>query len=91
MRPANRCSLYPLSHFGERAGAGAEAIRLDAHLMQHADEEVGQRLVVLAVEGHVARVLEAAAGQQDRQVVAGVRRGVAHVAAVEDHGLIEQR
>ena len=83
--------LWRGSHLAEHARAAAEAIRLDAHLVQHADEEVGQRLVVLAVEGDVTGVAEAAAGEQDRQVVAGVRRGVPQVAAVEHHRLIEQR
>ena len=55
---------------GDDARAGAERLRLDAHLLQHAHEQIRERLVVLAVVSDMALVLKAAAGQQDRQIVA---------------------
>src|SRR5947209_10262800 len=70
-------AVLPRSNLAERPGAAAEAVDFEAHLAGHAQEQVRQRLVVLAVKGDVSRVLEAAARQQDRQVVVGVRRGVA--------------
>ena len=36
-------------------------------------------------------VFETAAGQDDREIVAGVRGGISEVAGVEDDGLIEER
>src|SRR5262245_31688210 len=53
-----------ISHFAKQAGAAAEAVQFEAHLLQHAHEQVGQRLVVLAVEGYMPRVLKPPARQQ---------------------------
>ena len=78
-------------HFADGPRAGAERLGFDAHLLQHAHEQVGQRVVLGAIEGDVALVLEAAAGQQDRQVVVVVRRRVAQVARIEDQRAIQQR
>lgn len=41
------------------SGGGCEMIRLDAHLLEDADEEIGERIVVTAVEGDMLPVLEA--------------------------------
>ena len=59
--------------------------------MQHGEEHIRQRIVPLAVEREVLAVAEAAAGQDRRQVEAGVRVGVAEVGAVEHHRAVEQR
>jgi hypothetical protein len=58
--------------------------------LQHGDEEVAERLVVIALEGEVLAVLEASAGEEDGEVGVVVDVGVAEVAAVEDHGAVEQ-
>src|SRR5271154_5167735 len=79
------------SNLAERAGAAAEPVHLEAQLLEHADEQVGKRLVVLAVEGTVPRVVEPAAGEDDRQIVAGGGRAVPHVAAIEYGRLLEKR
>src|SRR5262249_44647929 len=78
------------SHLADDAVAAAETVQLDAHLLHHADEQVRQWLVVLAVEGDMAGVLEPSSGQHDRQVVARVGGGVPKVAGVQHHCLIEQ-
>ena len=74
----------------DRAGAGAERVGLHAELLQHADEQLGQRRVVLDVAGDVLAVLVAAAGEQDRQVGRAVAAGVAEVAADQHLRGIEQ-
>src|SRR5262245_20894344 len=79
-----------VSYLADHSRATAESIHLDTHSLDHAHEQVRQRPVVLALEGDVPGVAEAAAGEQDRQVVARVGRGVAHIAAVEHDGLLEQ-
>jgi hypothetical protein len=67
-------SLSPdSSHLGNHAGTGAEGMGFDPHLLDHADEEVREKQVVASVVGQVALVLEAAAGQQDGEVVVVVR------------------
>lgn len=43
------------------AGAGGELVDGEAHALQHAQVEIGQRVVLLIVERKVARVFEAAA------------------------------
>ena len=60
-------------------------------MIQHGDVEVGERRVVVVVKTDVATVLEAAAGEEDREVAGVVRVRVAEVAAEEDRGLIQQR
>ena len=71
---ANRTAPSP-RHFqpGQRAGAAAELVRLDAQALQHRHVEVAQRRRLCRVEGQVLAVLEAAAGEQDRQVLHRVR------------------
>ena len=76
-------------HVRQHAGAGAELVGLDARLLQHPHEQVREQHVVLAVVGQVALVLEAAAGQEDRQVRVVVRRRVAEVAQEQDRRSVE--
>ena len=73
------------------SGGGGEAVGFDAELLEHGDVEVRQRVVALGVEGEVLAVPEAAAGEDDGQVGGDVAVGVAHVAAVEDHGAVDER
>src|SRR5262245_49229094 len=87
-RPANgqfmtRLPSPGLFQAGQRARASAELVRLDAQPLQHADEEVAQGRVLL-VESEVLAVLEAAAGEQDGEVLDGVAAAVAEVAAQEN-------
>ena len=53
---SRRVSAFPntCSDLADDARAGAERLRLDAHLVQHPDEQVRQQRVVLAVERDVA-------------------------------------
>ena len=69
----------PASESGHDVGdllprAGSERPRLDSHLVHHADEQIRQQRVVPAIVAEVASVAEAAAGEEDRQVVVVVRR-----------------
>ena len=58
------------------AGGGGEAVGFDAELLEHGDVEVRQRVVALGVEGEVLAVPEAAAGEDDGEVVGDVAVGV---------------
>src|SRR4051794_5794600 len=82
--------LGSVFHAGERAGAGAEPVGFDAQAVEHREVEVAQRRRVVGVEGQMLAVLEASAGEEDRQVFGVVVAGVAEVAAEEDHGPVEQ-
>src|SRR4051794_98051 len=62
--------------------AGGKLVRLDSQALEHGDEEVGERVIVLLVEGEVLAVPEAAAGQEHGQVDVGVRVGAAHARPV---------
>ncbi len=62
--------------FPQRPGSGRKQIGLNSHPLEHRDEQSGQRLVVLFVEGEVARVTESAATQS---------------AAKEHHCLVDER
>src|SRR5262249_43207053 len=68
-------------HFQPWQGAGAAAalVHLQSEALEHRDKEVAQRRVALRVEGEVPAVLEAAPGEQHRQVLDAVRAGVAQV------------
>ena len=61
------------------------------HVLQHAEVKIGQRNVVVLVECEVLAVAEAAASEDDRQVFVVVDVRIAHVAAIEHHGAIQQR
>ena len=52
----------------ERSLTGRELIGFNAEALEHRDEEVGQWVVVLLVEGEVLSVLEAAAREQGGEV-----------------------
>src|SRR4051812_47499549 len=83
-----RGSLFPCIRFSrspdrfqslQRRRARAELLRLDAQPLQHADVEVAQGRRVLGVEAQVLPVPEAAAGEQDGEVLDGVAAPVAQV------------
>src|SRR5215475_13763051 len=74
-----------------RAGAGSESVRFNAEPLQHADEEVRQRIVALAVESEVLALFEAAAGEESGKVRGDVRVRIAEVRAVQRHRAVEQR
>ena len=78
------------SHVIHHLSAAAEGVGFDADLVQQADVEVAERSVVFAVFEDVASVLEAAAGEDHGEVLAGVRRGVAEVAHVENRRVVEE-
>ena len=64
-RPARRSRQFQSAH---RSAAGRELVGLDPQPLEHRDEQVRQRIVVLGVERQVLAVPEPAAGQQHRQV-----------------------
>ena len=74
-----------------RSRAAGELVGLDPLTLEHRDEEVGQRVIVLLVEGEVLAVFPASAGEEDGEVLVVVVVAVAEVAAVEDLRVIEQR
>ena len=74
----------------QSSGAAAERFYFQAEVLKHRDEEVAERLVVIAAEGQVLAMLEAATGQQDGQVRIVVSIRVPHVAAEQDHRAVKQ-
>ena len=53
-------------------------------------KQIGKWLVVFLVVGDVPRVFETASRKNDRQIIAGVRRGVTQIAAVKNRRPIQQ-
>ena len=68
---------------------GSEGVSFDSKVLQHGHEQIAERLVVLAVEGEVLAVAEAAAGQQDGKIGGVVDVCVPEIAAVENHGVVQ--
>src|SRR5262245_63040628 len=75
---------------GQCPRARTKLVRFYPHALEHADIEVAKRRSALGVESQVVPVLESAAGQQHRQVLARVVAGVAEIAAEKNHCVIEQ-
>jgi len=73
---------------GHGTGGGGEAISFDSHLLERAYEEVGEWVVVLAIEGEVLAVFETAACEEDRHVVGRVLAGIAEIATVDNRRLV---
>src|SRR5262245_34039014 len=76
----------------QRASAVAERLLLHTHLGEHGDEQVGHRRVVLVLQVPSALHLPSRAADDEvrqREMIVGV--AVAHVAAVEEQRVIEQR
>ena len=55
-----------------------------------ADKEIAERSVVVALEDNMLTVPEPSTGKQNGQVRIVVNVGIAHAAAVEHHGAIQQ-
>src|ERR1051326_6500808 len=75
----------------QRAGARPELVRLDPEALQHRDIEITQRRRLGGIERQVLAVLEATAGDEDRQVARRVRAARPKIAAEEDHGAVQER
>ena len=70
--------------------AAGKGVRVDSHLLEHREIKAAEGLVVSWIEGEVLAMLEFAAGKEDGEVVTVVYVGIAHIAAVQNHGGVEQ-
>src|SRR5262249_38221304 len=77
----------------QRSRAHREAIGFDAEPLEQREVEIAQRDAFPRLRriGLVLTVLEAAAGEDDRQVGVDVRIPVADAAAMEDHRAVQER
>ena len=92
LRSALRSALLGSQISWIRAGAVAERVDFDVDLVEQRHEQVRLRRVLGAHDVLAALQLAAAAADHDvRQRVVIVRVAVAHVAAVEQHRVIQQR
>src|SRR5678816_982390 len=87
--PGNRL----LQQLGERPGAVALLFLIDPVQLQHADEQIARRdrLALVREMAVSAQSQILAADQEVRHIVMLVLVGVAHVRAVHDDGVVEQR
>ena len=87
--PLNLCHFQTT----ESTSRSRKLVGVDTQAVQHREQQVRQRVITLKslVEGQVLAVLEAAAGEHDRLVEAGVLVGVTEVRTIENHRAIEQR
>ena len=75
---------------GQATGAAGKSIGLDSHLLEHADKDIAERRVDLAIERKVLAMLEASPREDDGQIRIVMNVRVPHVTAVKDHGVIQQ-
>ena len=54
---------------GDRGGAGAEGVGFDAQAVEHGEVEVGERGIVVSLEGDVLAVFEASSGEMIGRLV----------------------
>lgn len=73
----------------QRSRAGAKCLSFNTQTLQNGNKQIGQRFVVVSFECKMLAVPESASGQHNGQISVVVRVGVAHVAAVKNHGLVE--
>ena len=71
----------------KRPEAAVEVILFGSHFLEHAEEEVAERLFPLAVD--VLAVLEASAGEKDGEVVVAVATSAAEAGTKEDLGGVQ--
>src|SRR5882672_2040204 len=85
-------SLCSRSYSSESARRIAQRLKLHSSLIEHRQQEIRHRRVIFIFQ--VASAFQAAlasADQQIRQWEVVMRVAIAHVAAIEQHGVIEQR
>lgn len=68
--------LNALHQAVDGAGAGTETVGFNADSLQHADKQLAERRILLAIAGDMPPVAITAAGQQNRQVVRTMAAGV---------------
>ncbi|MDB4617568.1 hypothetical protein OAE25_02815, partial [Verrucomicrobiales bacterium] len=74
----------------QRPIAASKAVSLDAHLLKHPDEDITQRGVVVLVKRQVLPVAKPTTREDNWEVVVIVNVGITHVAAIENHGVVQQ-
>src|SRR5437899_2261993 len=72
------------------AGRGGEPVGFKPHPLQHRDEEVRERIIVLRVEADVLAVPESAAREDRRHVRRHVRVRIAQIRTINNHRAVEQ-
>src|SRR4051794_16878126 len=73
------------------AGGRGELVGLQAEALQHRDEEIWQRIIVLGVEGEMLAMLETAASEESGEIRGYVGVGISKIGTVENHGAVEER
>ena len=73
----------------QRSGAGCETIDFKSQSLEHRDVEIRERLVVVLVQCDVLAMVEAAAGEDGRQI-AVVMTAAVHVRPEQHHRAVEQ-
>ena len=63
---------------------------VQAELLEHRHEEIGEGRVVLTIERDMPSVLKSTAGQQDREVGVFVGVRVSHITSVKNHHLVQE-
>ena len=69
MRPGTQPHAIDI---GERSGARPDLVGLDAEALEHAHVMIAQGRRALRIEGETLAVLEAASGEENRQVFGGM-------------------
>ncbi|MDP6502286.1 MAG: hypothetical protein QF886_01670, partial [Planctomycetota bacterium] len=82
-----RMLIHLLAKSSQGTCATCEACFFHTHVVKHTEVKVRQWGVVLAVECKVLSVFKASSRQDDRKVFVVVNVGIAHVAAIKNHGL----
>src|SRR5439155_14673789 len=90
---ANTNSILGKFQTTERSGTQGEFVGFYSEALQHRQEKIAERRASQSGlrERLVFAVLESAAGEDERQIVVGMRVSVTHAAPEQDHGAGEQR
>ena len=74
----------------QRAGTRRERVGLNAHLVEHIDEQVAQRRIIPSVVGNVLAVSVSATGKNDWKIRRVMSVRVAQIAAEQNGCVIQQ-
>ena len=86
-----KCRGISSAKFRQCTRRRTELFGPDSKFLQHAEVEVGERVVIFLVETNMTLVLETAAREEGRQVAGSVGGGVAEIAGEEHLGVVEER
>ena len=85
-----RCVIHLTGKFIQISCAGTECIHLDSHVLQHRHEQITKRVVFFAIKGKMLTMTQPTSSEQDGKIRGVMNVRITEVAAIQDHGLVQQ-